>query len=185
VWRAVPAADLPHGLLAEVHALLGEGDSVRRYRRLEEAARPPESRGLADSAWWDAAEAEADGRWAAAASAYSGAAETIRSCMPCLTFYAAYAWDRAGQADSAEAYYRAGVDAPVSDDGPEDAIFYPLALRRLGEFAEARGERAAALRHYERFVDLWRDADAELQPQVAQARERMKSLLAEPRPPVP
>src|SRR5688500_19200711 len=105
--------------------------------------------------------------------------------MSCFTFYAAYAWDRAGQADSAEPYYRAAVDAPVSDDGPEDAIFYPLALRRLGEFAEARGERAAALRHYERFVDLWRDADAELQPQVAQARERMKSLLAEPRPPVP
>jgi tetratricopeptide (TPR) repeat protein len=180
-WRELPEADWPHYSLAEIHALLGEPDSVRKYRKLDEAASPPESRAEDDRFWWDALEAQADGRWGDAARAYARAAEMVKACMPCGTFYAAHAFDQAGAADSAEAYYRAGVEAPATGEDPEDATFYPLALRRLGEFAEQRGDRASALGYYERFVDLWRDADPELQPEVAAARRRIAALTAEPR----
>jgi len=180
-WRELPEADRPHFPLAEIHAVLGEPDSVRKYRKLEEASSPPEARSEDDGFWWDALEAQAAGRWGDAARAYARAAESIRSCMPCGTFFAAHAFDQAGEADSAEAYYRAGVEAPATGEDAEDATFYPLALRRLGEFAEQRGDRTAALRYYERFVDLWRDADPELQPEVTAARRRIAALTAEPR----
>ncbi len=38
--------------------------------------------------------------------------------------------------------------------------------KRLGELYEERGERDEAVRYYSEFVELWKDADAELQPQV-------------------
>ena len=55
------------------------------------------------------------------------------------------------------------------------------AYRRLGELYEARGDRAKARDYYGRFVDLWRDADPELQPIVANARAVVKRLSGEPR----
>ncbi len=179
--RDLPEAELPHSDLGELYALLGDAERVRQHRRLSESRRPAASRVPEHNPWWDALEAQAEGRWADAAAAYARGAEAIRSCMPCLTFYAAHAFDRAGQTDSAEAYYRAGVDAPASDEGAEDATFYPLALRRLAEFAEARGDHAAAIRYYQQFADLWRGADSDLQPQVTQARQRLAALTAEPR----
>ena len=37
--------------------------------------------------------------------------------------------------------------------------------RRLGELYEEKGDRAKAASYYQKFIDLWRDADADLQPQ--------------------
>jgi len=53
--------------------------------------------------------------------------------------------------------------------------------RRLGELYEARGDRAKAGDYYARLVDLWKDADPELQPIVADARAALKRLRGEPR----
>jgi hypothetical protein len=36
------------------------------------------------------------------------------------------------------------------------------------------------LDYYTQFVDLWKDADPELQPQVTAVRQRMTQLMAEP-----
>jgi hypothetical protein len=44
---------------------------------------------------------------------------------------------------------------------------------------ETRGDRAKALKYYGNFVDLWRDADAVLQPQVAEVKQRMAGLAGE------
>jgi hypothetical protein len=55
-------------------------------------------------------------------------------------------------------------------------------LQRLGELYEARGNRARARHYYSRFIDLWKHADQELQPRVAEARAALKRLSAEPRP---
>ena len=44
-----------------------------------------------------------------------------------------------------------------------------------------RASGTAALDYYGRFVTLWREADPELQPIVAEVRERMDRLAAEPR----
>ena len=49
-------------------------------------------------------------------------------------------------------------------------------LQRLGDLHEARGEYALALDAYERFVELWKNADPELQPTVRDVRARIDRL---------
>jgi tetratricopeptide (TPR) repeat protein len=48
--------------------------------------------------------------------------------------------------------------------------------KRLGELYDAKGNTAKAAEHYQQFVDLWKDADPELQPKVREARARLDAL---------
>lgn len=52
----------------------------------------------------------------------------------------------------------------------------PAYLRRLGELYEQKGNRAKAVEYYSRFVELWKNADPELQPRVAEIRARVARL---------
>jgi len=52
---------------------------------------------------------------------------------------------------------------------------------RLGTLYEQLGNRDRAVDYYNRFVDLWQDADPELQPQVDNVRQRIARLMGEPR----
>ena len=49
---------------------------------------------------------------------------------------------------------------------------------RLGELYEAKGDITNAIKNYEEFVKLWKDADPELQPQVADIKARIARLRA-------
>lgn len=53
-----------------------------------------------------------------------------------------------------------------------------LAPSHLGraEIYDRLGEPTRAAEHYARFIELWRDADPELQPLVNHARERLERL---------
>jgi hypothetical protein len=59
---------------------------------------------------------------------------------------------------------------------------YTLApsLKRLGELYESRGDRRRAADYYGRFIDLWKNADPELQPAVREVRGRLAQLAREP-----
>jgi len=48
--------------------------------------------------------------------------------------------------------------------------------RRLGELYEAKGERVKAAHYYQMFVDLWKNAEPELQPQVLDVKRRLARL---------
>jgi DNA-binding SARP family transcriptional activator/Flp pilus assembly protein TadD len=50
---------------------------------------------------------------------------------------------------------------------------------RQAEIYERRGNRSKAAEHYRRFIELWREADPELQPVVAGARKRLGELGSE------
>jgi hypothetical protein len=50
------------------------------------------------------------------------------------------------------------------------------ALQRLGELYEAKGDVPNAVKYYREFLDLWRRADPELQPRVAEVRRRISRL---------
>jgi tetratricopeptide (TPR) repeat protein len=103
-------------------------------------------------------------------------------CTSCLPLALARAFDAAGQADSAIAQYERHLATPnppaVNYSWMGVRVTLPYTHRRLGELYEARGDRERALDHYQTFVDLWRDADPELQPIVAEVRRRMAALGA-------
>jgi hypothetical protein len=63
-----------------------------------------------------------------------------------------------------------------------DSYRLPAALKRAGELYEAKGDRAKAADRYRRFVDLWKDADPELQPGVREVRGRIARLATEAGP---
>ncbi len=60
--------------------------------------------------------------------------------------------------------------------GPIGIMFRAEAEELRGQIAEQRGDMAAAIRGYRNFIDLWKNADPELQPRVAAARAAVARL---------
>jgi len=100
-------------------------------------------------------------------------------CRICSLPYMARAHDQLGQADSAMATYQLYVDNYWRGSFIDHAEL-AVAYRRLGELHEEQGDTEAALQRYGQFVDQWREADAELQPQVEEVKQRMALLSGEP-----
>jgi tetratricopeptide (TPR) repeat protein len=83
----------------------------------------------------------------------------------------------------AETLYATGRHAEAADwyrsiceRGYDEVPFLAPAERRLAELAFIAGDKERGASHYRRFVRLWSDADAELQPQVEDARRRLALL---------
>ena len=93
------------------------------------------------------------------------------------------AYEAAGQTESAIAAYTRYVETPFPDRYASYA--YPLGpaigplLERLGQLHDERGELEEATRFYAQFVELWADADPELQPRVRAAQDRLEAILRE------
>jgi DNA-binding SARP family transcriptional activator len=94
------------------------------------------------------------------------------------------AYQLTGQPDSALAMYERFLAAPWYDrflylDTPahgRDHYWLPVAYERLGDLYEQRGDTARAIHYYGKLVDLWKDADPELQPRVEAARRAIEAL---------
>jgi eukaryotic-like serine/threonine-protein kinase len=99
-----------------------------------------------------------------------------RGCPICSAPMLGRAYDVAGNADSAIAVFERFLSTPMMDRSGVDGPFRPVVHQRLGELYEAKGEREKALGHYRAFLDLWKDADPELQPRVTDARQRIAAL---------
>jgi tetratricopeptide (TPR) repeat protein len=86
------------------------------------------------------------------------------------------AFDLANQADSAIAHFNGYLE--VQDDSRIDLDFEALAgvQKRLGELYDGKGEREKAVSHLSKFVELWKNADPELQPAVADVKRRLTRL---------
>ena len=85
-------------------------------------------------------------------------------------------FDRAQQVDSAIASGERYLAMPMAKREYVDAHFRAGVLQRLGEMYEAKGNIDKAVTHYQAFVDLWKDADPELQPRVRDVRGRIERL---------
>ena len=97
------------------------------------------------------------------------------SCLGCTYYLLSRAFDAAGMRDSAIAAYTAYVTTP-SPFTEQDEFFFARAHHRLGELHDAKGDLTRAKKHYEMFVELWKNADPELQPKVAAVRARLAAL---------
>ncbi|HEU4585603.1 MAG TPA: tetratricopeptide repeat protein, partial [Gemmatimonadaceae bacterium] len=84
------------------------------------------------------------------------------------------AFDQANEPDSAIAMYEQYLETTYADRGGDDYLMLAPIRKRLGELYEAKGDTARAMSHYAAFVNLWKNADPELQPAVAEVRRRVE-----------
>jgi len=182
---SIPYAERRYGMYLGVAALVGDttrarqwhGESKRAWQRAGKIAVRPSLEALDDgflalaegrNADALASVAQLDLRWTADPTSVSA-----------LRFLAA---DRSGLADSALAAGEAFLNVPIGDRLENDAYLRAGVLQRLGEIHEAKGDLARALEKYEAFVDLWKDADPELQPRVRDVRGRVERLRRQVEP---
>jgi DNA-binding SARP family transcriptional activator len=77
------------------------------------------------------------------------------------------------------ANYERYVTTPYRNRLFQDQYFLGPIHERLGQLYDERGDQEDALRNYARFVELWGEADPELQPRVRAAQARLEEILAE------
>ena len=101
-------------------------------------------------------------------------------CPICALPQLARAYDGTGEADSAIAVYERYIETPwLWGRLNNDSWYLAPAYKRLGELYEAGGDREKAVEYYSEFVDLWSDADEELQPLVRDVTQRLAKLIGE------
>ena len=176
---SIPTLNRPYLALAAFYAEAGRPEAARRLLAEYERLVPERTRrGHPGRLTAAAAIALAEGRVEDAILGYRAWIEQAENPADGL-FELATAYERARQPDSALAVYERsvtapGVRAPLVLFDPVDARAFAATLQRLGALYRERGEHAKARDYYGRFVDLWKDADPELQPIVAEARTALK-----------
>jgi len=100
----------------------------------------------------------------------------VAGCRVCVLPMIGQSYNLLGNADSTIAVFNRYLDTPAPDRGFTDGMFMPGIHKRLGELYEAKGDRQQALSHYMKFADLWKNADPELQPKVAEVRAKIARL---------
>jgi tetratricopeptide (TPR) repeat protein/tRNA A-37 threonylcarbamoyl transferase component Bud32 len=182
----MPPAERRTYEVATWHAWAGRADRAKAVFSLADSAatdtvlrrvRAPERH---DALGWIAL---AEGRYTDAVSEFREADRLPDGpngdCPICQDHAIGLAFDRAGKADSAIAVFEHFVTTPYYNRlSYADWLYLPWITRRLGELYEAKNDPGKAIGYYQRFVELWKDADPELQPQVAQVRERLRRLTA-------
>jgi tetratricopeptide (TPR) repeat protein/tRNA A-37 threonylcarbamoyl transferase component Bud32 len=178
---SMPPADRPYLALADVYAKARRPEQARRYLKEYEAAVPEGVRkGVLWSGMVYGSVAEAEGRPQEAIAQYQQAYAAAGVCGVCGLPQLAAVYDRVGQTDSARALYQRYAETQTPFNWRVDYSQLAPAYKRLGELYEARSDRKRAALYYEKFVDLWKQADAELQPGVREVRGRLAKLAQEP-----
>jgi eukaryotic-like serine/threonine-protein kinase len=180
---SMPLARDPSMALARTYARLGNAAKAREIlsqheARLDAPGRRQEAIGLARNRGMIAlAEGKSD-----SAVAYFRSSDVepdglpTLECSVCTPLLIGMAFDRGGHADSARVYLTQYAEMTGSTRIFVDRYYLAPALYRLGELYENVGDAKRATEYYGRFVDLWANADPELQPRVAQARARIDQV---------
>jgi tetratricopeptide (TPR) repeat protein/tRNA A-37 threonylcarbamoyl transferase component Bud32 len=180
-WAQTPLESLDPGVrpfleLGEGYAVVGRADRVRQVIASFEQGRKQVQRSTDD------VEARVlQGYLAFAERRYDDAVREFQAsdqtdCVTCALPWIAYSYDMAGKTDSALVTYERYLNADDNLRWISDPLFLAASLRRAGELHEAKGEAQQALSNYLAFVEMWKDADRELQPRVAEVRARINRL---------
>jgi tetratricopeptide (TPR) repeat protein len=168
-------ADRPYLEFISLYALAGRPDRARAIATDFERSRASVT-DAADSLARHAIAAVlamADHRYPDAIREYQAA--DAGSCVTCALPDLGHAYDLNGQSDSAIAVFTRYVNGPRMSAASE-AQFRAGTLKRLGELWEQKGDAQKAASYHTQFVELWKNADPELQPQVTEAKKRLARL---------
>lgn len=180
--ETMDSLDRPYLWLAHTYSMAGRVDQARRILRQYETLMPAGMRRAEHTRFGVAgALAQAEKRDEDALTAYREWHRLDGQCGVCGVFEIAGIHDRAGRADSALANYEDLLNRPTLTSAMR-LERYSLApsYKRAGELYEARGDRRKAADYYGRYLDLWKNADSELQPAVREVRARLAQLAREP-----
>ena len=99
-------------------------------------------------------------------------------CSICLDPLLGMAFEMGQMPDSAIAAYERYIHTPIWGRLTRnlDGTWLASTLRRLGALYEERGDAGKATEYYTQFITLWKDADPDLQPRVAEVRRRLEAL---------
>jgi tetratricopeptide (TPR) repeat protein/tRNA A-37 threonylcarbamoyl transferase component Bud32 len=97
-------------------------------------------------------------------------------CTMCMLAPVGRAYDLANMPDSAIAVWERYLATPYAGRIGQDASYLAGIRKRLGEMYEAKGDTQRAATNYLAFIELWKNADPELQPQVAEVRKRLAKM---------
>lgn len=189
--RDARAVDTVEGGLdrAFFYALAGRPDEARSWRAAERrasnryASQPAPLRAGEDG-WLEGSVSFGEGRFTDAVAALLQAEADYNSFYPefgtrLLSWDLARAYDRAGMPDSAISRYDRSLGFGDVLQGVRQAREHPITLVRLAELYDERGDLERAAGHYGRFVELWADADPDLEPRVEAARARLAEIVRE------
>ena len=174
---------------AYFYAQAGRSDDTRFWiaadRRVSNRyASLPAPQRAGEDAWLEGLIAYGEGRFADAVASLQQAERDYDSFYPALgdhllSWDLARAYDRAGMADSAVVRYEMALGYGDLLGIHRQAREYPITLIRLAERYDERGDLEQAAGYYGRFVELWTDADPDLQPRVEAARARLDEIVRE------
>ena len=180
----IPERDRPYTYLAKVYAMAGRPDRARailtQFAQIKDTALYRSRQPDVHDALGEIALAEK--RYSDAISEYRRAdlnadghpiEEPIR-----VHFNLGRAFDLASQPDSAIAELEALIAVRWDSRLDDDPFRLAGAHKRLGELYDAKGDRERAISHLSKFVELWKNADPELQPAVSDAKRRLTKLQA-------
>jgi len=179
----VPADQRPYLTLAWAYAMLGDVAKAR-VLMTEAAATTDTTEARASEPFRTyilATIAMTERRPAEALKEYQRIDPRLSGCRTCLVAAIGRAYDAAGQPDSAISWSERYLASAEESRGFEDETSLGPTYRRLGELYEEKGNQAKAARYYQKFIDLWRDADPDLQPQVAEVKQKLAKVVGEPK----
>jgi tetratricopeptide (TPR) repeat protein len=176
---AIPPLDRPTAWAASLFAQAGDTDAARalladQRERLGPLAERKRVGLVEAEAWIDVAE----GRYAEAIPVLRDS-DRGYGCDICIDLSVGTAFDQAGQPDSAVVYYERYLAPTQNWRAYTDAAWRAWTLERLGQLYDELGELEQAAGYYAAFVELWAEADPELQPRVQAARTRMEEIVRE------
>ncbi len=192
-WSTASPSDRPYLPVVELYARAG--DVTRAEALLNQAlaedpstkspdGRPDVARARGEIALARGNTAEALQQFRAGAVGPDGAPV---DCRACVDFAMARAFDQAREPDSATAYLERYLAVPAVERGfnaefTVDWRDLAAVQKRLGELYDAKHDRQKAMEHYTAFVDLWKNADPDLQPTVTSVKKRLAELAAQEGP---
>lgn len=100
-------------------------------------------------------------------------------CLICAKVSIAEALEAAGRPDSALAAYEEYLEVLQPNRTYWDQAGLGYSLQKAARLADELGDTDKAALYYAQLVELWAEADAELQPQVQAARTRLEAILRE------